>query len=142
MQDLSQVAGQVIANIDGHDVMLSGYTFEDLGTLQGEVLRDKRRSKLQVALELKSLLPGEEGEREFDKACAAAEKLTLADKDVEAYLQTTTGVSTLLWILVERQHPRQFTRAQILKSIVADQLPEEKILELMESLKALQQKKQ
>lgn len=138
MQDLS-VVGHTIAVIADQEVKLEGYAFEDLGTLQGEVVRDRRRAKLQTGLELREILGGEAGEKEFDKVRAEAEKIVLTEKDLEDYLQTPNGVSTLLWILVERQYPQRFTRKQILKSLTDGQLTEEKVLELMETLKKLQQ---
>lgn len=138
MQDLS-VVGHTIAVIADQEVKLEGYAFEDLGTLQGEVVRDRRRAKLQTGLELREILGGEAGEKEFDKVRAEAEKIVLTEKDLEDYLQTPNGVSTLLWILVERQYPQRFTRKQILKSLTDGQLTEEKVLELVETLRKLQQ---
>lgn len=138
MQDLS-VVGKFIAVIADQEVTLEGYSFEDLGTLQAEVVRDRRRARLQTALELRDLMGGEAGEREFEKIRAAAEKIVLTEQDFEAFLQTPGGVSTLLWILVERQYPQKFTRKQILKSLTDGQLTQEKVLELMETLKSLQQ---
>ncbi len=140
MQDISDPTGsQTIAKIAGQEVLLGGFTFEDIGTIQGELLKAKRKAILQTALVARDILPPDEAAKEWEAARDKASRVEITGDDFDKYMKAADGVATMLWILCERQHPGRFTRAEILKSLNAGELTDDKALELLQTLEALQQ---
>lgn len=141
MQDLSDVTGsQTIVKIAGQEVLLGGYTFEDIGAIQGAFLKSLRQGKYEAVLAMKGVIPDEQYAEEWTRAREECARLVVTKDDFANWMITNYGFSTTLWILAERQYPGKFTRQQILTSFTEGEISEEKSLELLQTIEALQQR--
>jgi hypothetical protein len=141
MQDLHRATGsRVIVKVKDQDVSLSGFTFEDIGTLQGEILRRKRRAKLEVAALSREFLPPEQWAVTWKAAQEEAAKIGFIDEEeLDNFLQHSEGIVTFFWILLERQYPGQFTRADVLKTLAEQKVTGEGVSTLLEAFTTLRQ---
>lgn len=139
-QNLSEITGNTIVKINGQECMLEGFDFVDIGTLQKEYLKQRRQERYKITLETRELLTKEEFDRDWEIARQDGLKIVLVNDEFDAWLTTPAGISTLFWVLAERQYPQRFTREQILMSFVSGELSEDKSLELLQSLEAIMQR--
>jgi hypothetical protein len=141
MQDLSKPTGsQISVRIGGREVLLSGFSFEDIGLLQNEIRREKRRAKLETAKLAGEYMPPEHADEQMQRAITACESISVSEADIEGCLQTTAGIVTFFWVLLERQYPRQFNRGDVLQALASQAVSKEQIGELLDAFMVLQGK--
>lgn len=132
MQDVSGVTGNFrMLKIAGEEVRVSGVTFEDIGLLQSEIVRQKRKAKVEAVALLKEHLSHEDYLAEMRAAVKEAESLSVSETLVHDFLSgedgkgNVEGVILMLWSLVNRQHPGKFTRNQIFAALASGTIGDE-----------------
>lgn len=140
MSDISVEAGKTILKIGNQEVLLGGVTIEDFGTLQGEILKQRRKKKFETVAAMRDFLPPDEFQQQWEVVRKEAEALECSPEDVSEFISTNEGFATMIWLSTEREYPGRFSRAQILQTIISGEMTEEKAISLMQALEALQQK--
>lgn len=141
MQDLSEVTGsKTLVKIAGREYLLEGFTFEDIGALQGECLKQKRKAILETALAMRDIgLSASEYEAEWSRARDQASQVQLTGEDFDKYMRSSGGVAAIFFVLIERQYPGKVTRDEIRKALESKEMTEDMATELFLSLENLQQ---
>lgn len=137
MQDLSRVTGDpiVIRDFRGKDYTVKGFTFDDIGLLQGEMLRRKRKQVVDTAMEFRSLLPADEAKEHIQQAIRDASQIQyISDEEVNAFVMTTEGIKLFVWILLNRQYPGEFSESTMLELFASNKLGQEQIEHLLNTL--------
>lgn len=142
MQDLTSVTGsQVIVRIKGKECRLSGFTLEDWGLFQGEILRRKRDRVIEATAVAAKHLPPDRADAMLERAAEKAAKITtITGEEFDEFFRSDVGVLTFFWILIDRQYPQQFSRADIAETIAEDAEFAKKSETLLDSLLKLSQR--
>jgi hypothetical protein len=137
VQDVSRVTGDpVLLTIDGKDYLLRGMTFEDLGVVQGQLVKEKRQRIIDAAADMVKALgdsvPWPDRRAILDDARKEASRVGfISDDELWGYLQTNDGAVLMLWTCFERQHPGAFTRAGLMKLMASGKLSKQDIERLL-----------
>ena len=120
MQDVSRTIGAtVLIKIAGKEVKLKEWAIADVGELQELALKQKRNRKIEAAAQAMKYLPSDEGKALLEKSLEEAESISLlSDEDFEHFLRSAIGVNSFFSVLINRQHPKQFTSEEIAASLV------------------------
>jgi len=133
MEDLSRVTGGGISvHWKGEDFILDGFGFDDWGLLQAELIRRKRKQKLQTIADMRDSLPLDIWNEQFDKARKEAESLNeIPGDEINEFLNSELGIAFVLWVLFERRYPGRFSKHAALDMITAKAVTEESMADLM-----------
>lgn len=145
MQSLSAPTGsQRIVKIDGQEVVLRGVSFEVIGLLQAEAVRQKRKDKIDTASLLREHLSPEEFRDEMRRAATEAEAIILTEQLFMEFLHGSRGgeesgvtlnaASTMVWAMIETQNPKRFTRDQVMRSIMSGELAQDDVVWALSTL--------
>ncbi len=132
MQNVSRVTGGPIqVRIKDRDILLKEMTFENLGAIQEEMLKQKRRRLVQSAVAAKEVLPPAEGKELLDRAIQEASNiLSVTDEDATKYLSTQEGVCFFLWVVIDSQYPNLVSRSEVLELLMNETFGEQQIGQL------------
>jgi hypothetical protein len=120
----------------GREYILGKFSFRDRGLIENTLIREKRRRKMQVVLDMKEMLPPDEYREQFDNARREAELIgSVSESDVEKYLMTNEGLAMFLWILFEDRYPGEVTRVDIEEMFAKGAITEHTVLEIFMLIK-------
>lgn len=142
MQDVSRVTGNPVvikSKVKNQDFILRGLTFDDLAVIQSELLREKRKRKVETATEMVKQLgdsfPLEERVKLLNQARKEADETAfISDAEFNGYMQTMDGAILLLWTLFQRQYPGIVSKSDIMQMMANGELGEEAVKGLMEMM--------
>lgn len=142
MQDVSRVTGNPViikSKVKGREFILRGLTFDDLGVLQSEMLREKRKRKVETATEMVKQLgdafPLAERMQILSDARREADEIAfVSDAEFSSFLNTMDGGIALLWTLFERQHPGAITKSELMQMVASGELGDESLHGLVNTL--------
>lgn len=118
------------------EYILGKFSFRDRGLIENALVREKRRRKLQVIIDLQDVLPPDEYEKRFEQARREAEMIgNVSESEVEAFLNTDSGIVMLLWVLFEDRYPREFTRDDIVRMIVSGAIGESEMIAILTQMR-------
>lgn len=136
MQNVSRVTGgNINIKIKGRDVILKEMSIDNLGSVQEEILKQKKRRHIESAVLAKELLPPEEGKEVLKEAMReASEFFNVTEKEVSTFLNTQEGVCFFIWVIIESQYPGMVTKSEVGEMIVNNDLNVDHITTLTDRL--------
>lgn len=121
---------------EGKEYVLGNFGFRDRGLIENVLIKERRRRKMQVVIELRDVLPEEEYERRFEQARKEAENIgSLSEEEVEQYLLTNEGVVLMLWVLFEDRYPGELSRDDIHNMLAKGTIGEDELTAIVMHLK-------
>lgn len=138
MEDVSRVTGDpVTVQWKGKDYILGGFSFEDWGLLQNELLRERRKLKMQVVTDLRDSLPTDIWREMLDKARQEAENIgEVSDAEVGKFLGDEEGLAFVLWVLFERRYPGAVRRLETIDMLVQGAINEDQLTNLLTAIQS------
>jgi hypothetical protein len=108
MQDMSRITGDPVIlkpkSKGGREFIVRGACFEDVGLLQAEILKKKRKAKADAAgLMLEYLTPHERQVTLEKVRKEIAEIAYVSMKETMEFVLSEEGTITFLWCLLENQ---------------------------------------
>ena len=120
----------------GKEYILGKFGFRDRGLIENALVREKRRRKMQLIIDLKDSLPEDEYAKLFEKARREAELIgSITEEEFEQYILTNDGIATFLWVLFEDRYPGEFQRHTIIEMIAKRAITEETVAEIFMLIK-------
>lgn len=123
-------------NWGGREYILGKFGFRDRGLIENALVREKRRRKMQIVVDMRDILPADEYRAEFDKARQEAELIgSVSEQEVESYLSSSEGIVMFLWVLFEDRYPGTFQRQDIAEMFATGAITELDLTEILMLIK-------
>jgi len=140
MSDISGIsgpaAGQAEITLDGQTYLIGPITLRDFATVEKHLVRQKRKQRQQMTLDLRDDMPPDLWQKEWEVARREAAAITRVDPEEVAgtppkfdddgnmidpgnigWIDTVEGMGYTLWLMFERSNPGKFTLEELIDKL-------------------------